>query len=345
MTSAPASRLSHRFAHAVLTLAPGYGALVMAAGICSIGLELVGRPVVSDVLLWLAAGSFAILIALTACRLVSFRRALAVDFADPRRAFGFLTFVAGLNVIVVGFASRGDHQLALVLFVICGAAGLVLSYVTPWTAVLGHARRPVLASANGTWFVWVVASQSVAVAAATLEPDVAAGGGRAGLALVALVGWSVGLFLYAAAGIFVALRMMQYRLRPADLTASYWVAMGACAITVLAGTRIAVMSSTPMVEATRGLVAGVSVVFWAFATWLIPVLVAETWWRHSHHRGADRLRPGAVEHGLPAGHVRRGRDGPGGRRTTCPSSAGSARPRCGSRSACSWPCSSRCACT
>jgi len=39
-----------------------------------------------------------------------------------------------------------------------------------------------------------------------------------------------------------------------------------------------------MVHATRGLVAGASVLFWAFATWLIPVLVAAGWWRHVVHR-------------------------------------------------------------
>ncbi|MFK5282431.1 hypothetical protein ACI3PL_23005, partial [Lacticaseibacillus paracasei] len=29
---------------------------------------------------------------------------------------------------------------------------------------------------------------------------------------------------------------------------------------------------------------GLVVVFWAFATWLIPVLVAAGWWRHARRR-------------------------------------------------------------
>jgi tellurite resistance protein TehA-like permease len=32
------------------------------------------------------------------------------------------------------------------------------------------------------------------------------------------------------------------------------------------------------------LIAGAAVVFWAFATWLIPALVAAGWWRHVTHR-------------------------------------------------------------
>ena len=56
--------------------------------------------------------------------------------------------------------------------------------------------------------------------------------------------------------------------------------MGALAITVLAGARIVEMADAPMVHVTRDLIAGLAVVFWAFATWLIPVLVAAGWWRH-----------------------------------------------------------------
>lgn len=50
--------------------------------------------------------------------------------------------------------------------------------------------------------------------------------------------------------------------------------------TWFAGARIVEMQSTPMVDAVRGLVAGVTVVLWGFATWLIPVLVAVGFWRH-----------------------------------------------------------------
>ena len=98
--------------------------------------------------------------------------------------------------------------------------------------------------------------------------------------MLAVVSWSVGVFLYAAAGVFVALRLMLYDFGPDDLTPPYWVAMGALAITVLAGARIVEMADAPMVAVTRDLIAGLAVVFWAFATWLIPVLVAAGWWRH-----------------------------------------------------------------
>jgi tellurite resistance protein TehA-like permease len=274
--------LRSRLRHAVRSLTPGYFALVMGSGIISVGMQLNGFRVLSTLLLGVCAVSFVVLVSLTGCRLVAYSDAVAADFTDPRRGFGFFTLVAGTNVLGVRVAMDGHYLIAAALLVAAGMTWLVLGYVIPWTAVLGRQQRPVLATANGTWFIWVVASQSVAVSAASLEPvfDVA----RQALAVVAVFSWSVGVFLYAAAGIFVSARMLLYDLRPVDLTPPYWVAMGASAITVLAGARIVEMADAPMVNATRGLIAGSSVVFWAFATWLIPVLVAAGWWRHSLHR-------------------------------------------------------------
>ena len=274
--------LRERFQHAVRGLTPGYFALVMGSGIISVGMLLNGYHALSVLLLAVAAASFGILIVLTGWRLLAYRDAVTDDFTDPRRGFGFFTLIAGTNVLGVRLAMDGHHEITAVLLVLGGLLWLVLGYVIPWTAVLGTHHRPVVAAANGTWFIWVVASQSVAVSAASLEPVSPAT--RDLLAVVAVFSWSVGIFLYAAAGIFVAARMMLYELRPVDLTPPYWVAMGASAITVLAGARIVEMAAAPMVDATRGLIAGASVMFWAFATWLIPVLVAAGWWRHHTHR-------------------------------------------------------------
>lgn len=264
--------------HAVEGLAPGYFALVMASGIISVGMSLEGFDALSLWLLIVCGSAFVVLLSLTAWRFVAYRQATNDDFNDPRRGFGFFTFVAGTNVLGVRLGIEGYYEATAVLLVLSGLAWLVLGYVVPWTAVLGREERPVVATANGTWFIWVVASQSVAIAAATIEPVFETG--RRELALLAVVSWSIGVFLYAAVGVFVALRLMLYKFGPEDLTPPYWVSMGALAITVLAGARIVEMADAPMVDATRELIAGLAVVFWAFATWLIPVLVAAGWWRH-----------------------------------------------------------------
>ena len=276
------STLQQRTDQAIRGFTPGYFALVMATGIISVGLKLEGRDMLSATLLGITAIAWITLVTLTGWRLIVHPHAVAEDFTDARRGFGFFTTVAGTNVLGVRLAMDGHYAITAVLLAISGLMWLVLGYVIPWTAVLGNKQRPVVAAANGTWFIWVVASQSVAVAAATLEPIY--DDQRRVLAIVAVFSWSVGIFLYGAAGIFVAARMMLYELRPVDLNPPYWVAMGACAITVLAGARIVEMADAPMVAVTRGLIAGVAVVFWAFATWLIPALVAAGIWRHWVHR-------------------------------------------------------------
>ncbi|SES50040.1 Tellurite resistance protein TehA [Pedococcus cremeus] len=272
-----------RVQQAARGLAPGYFALVMATGIISIGLRLKGILLPSTVMLYVCAVAFVVLAVLTVVRLVAYRAELRDDFLDPRRGFGFFTLVAGCNVLGARLAMEQHTGWTTALAVIALLLWVVLGYVVPWTAVLGRSARPVLSSANGTWFIWVVASQSVAVSAATLQPH-AATWQRGPLAILAVFSWSVGIFLYAASGVFVSLRLMLYELKPTDLESPYWVSMGAAAITVLAGARIVEMASAPMVNATRGLVAGTSVVFWSFATWLIPPLVAAGWWRHRTHR-------------------------------------------------------------
>ena len=116
----------------------------------------------------------------------------SADFTDPARGFGFFTFIAGTKVLGVWLAMDGHHQVTAGLLAVAALTWLVLGYVILWTAVLGRTQRPVVALANGTWFIWVVASQSVAVAAATLEPVYV--GWRDGLAVIAVFSWSVGVF-------------------------------------------------------------------------------------------------------------------------------------------------------
>src|SRR5690625_8011520 len=65
---ATASSFRTRFHEAVRTLSPGYFALVMGSGIVSVGLHLQEFSVLSMILLVVCAGSYVVLLALTAGR-------------------------------------------------------------------------------------------------------------------------------------------------------------------------------------------------------------------------------------------------------------------------------------
>ena len=260
-------------------------------------------------LLVVCAAAFVVLIALTAWRFVAYRRATVEDFLDPRRAFGFFTFVAGTNVLGVRLGMDGHHGTTAALLALSGArlAGARLRRAVdrgarpPDPSRGRHRERHLVHLGRGEP---VGRSRGRHASSPSSPTD------DASSALLAVVSWSVGVFLYASAGIFVSLRLMLYDFGPDELTPPYWVAMGAMAITVLAGARIVEMADAPMVDATRGLIAGLAVVFWAL--------------RHLAHPRPGRgglvaareptdpaaLRADAVEHRLPPRHVCRGRDLP-----------------------------------
>lgn len=277
------------FPEALRVLLPGYFALVMSTGMVSIGLNLHGLHAASVTLLWLAVVAFVVLLAANVMRFLRYRTDALADLRSPDRAFGFFTFVAGVDVVGTRLVIDGHDLLAGALLAGALAVWLVLGYVIPALAVLGRKERPVISHTNGTWFIWAVASQSVTVLAATLQPTGVPG--RNLLALVAVFSWSLGVFLYAVVGILLIVRLTVYHFTPADINPPYWVAMGATAITVLAGSRIVAMEAAPTVDVTRGLVAGLALLFWCFGTWLIPALLAIGWWRHFTHKIPFRYEP------------------------------------------------------
>ena len=254
----------------------------MGTGIISVSMDNRGLTTLSRALLMLAAAGWVILVVLHVWRILACRTAVRADLTNGQKAFGFFTFVAATNVLGVRLVLAGHQQLAWGLLVLGTASWVALGYLVPRLAAFRPARRRGICDVNGTWFIMVVATESVAVLAATVEPTAASG--QRELAVLAVFSWSVGLCLYPLVAVFVVARLMTTPIGPADLTPPYWVAMGATAISALAGARIVQMADAPMVTATRGLATGASVVIWSFGTWLIPALVAVGWWRHVTHR-------------------------------------------------------------
>ena len=273
----------------VRTLPPGYFALVMATGIISVGLHLEGFGVLSEVLLVIAAVAYLVLVVLNVWRIAAYPRDVGRDFRSAEVGFFFYTFVAGTNVLGARLALEGETVLPAVLLGLSCVVWLVVGYAVPWAVVLGRGGKETLSELNGSWFIWAVACQSVAVLSATLEPVLTPL--RALLSIIAFASWSVGIILYAIIGIAVIVKLLVHGITPQTMGPPFWVTMGAASISTLAGSRVVDMKATPMTEVTHGLAAGGSVVFWAFATWLIPVLVAVGWWRHITHGVPLRYEP------------------------------------------------------
>lgn len=263
----------------IADLNPGYGASVMATGIVSTGFALFGYQALSGALLWVTAAAFAAVLVACTCRVVGYWRRAVADASDPSRAFGYFSLVAAANVLGVRLAANHD----LLATVVLGAASiplwLLLTYVIPGALVAGHRNGPVLAGVNGSWFLWVVATQSLSVAAATLADS--ARSFRPAMVPLAVSLWGVGVVLYLVLVGLVTVRLLDVEVTPHALSPTYWVYMGATAITVLAAARILRLPpSLPVLVATRQVVSGLAFLLWAFGTWWIPMLLGVGIWRH-----------------------------------------------------------------
>lgn len=272
-----------RTGHAVQRLYPGYFALPMATGITSTAVHEMGHARSSAALLGVDIVCFVVLCVLYAARAMRYPRDLAADLAAPERAFAFFTFVAACNVLGVRLALDGHRGATLGLAIISVIAWLALSYGLPVQLILGPRPRPVLAGVNGTWFVWVVGTQSISLAASVLERSQSPDTERAA-ALAGTLMWSVGVVLYLIVAGMVLIRLLLLEITPDDLSPPYWIAMGATAITVLAAARLLQMEGAPVVAATRAVVTGLAVILWAFGSWLVPMLVLFSIWRFLTHR-------------------------------------------------------------
>lgn len=253
--------------------------MVMATGILSVGTRDEGRLTTSRVLLVVGVLGFVALLVLNAWRLAAFPGALERDFTDPQRGFGFYTLVAAADVLAARLTDT-HRTVAIGLVVGAGACWLVRGYALPWTTRLTGREHPIVAAANGSWFMWSVGVQSVAVAATGLDLTVPS----EGWALLSVAAWTLGVFLYALDGVLVVVRLMTLPVTPVDLRPPYWIGMGAAAIAALAAARVAELPPGAFADAGRQIAGAVALLAWVVASWLIPALCGMGWWRHVTHR-------------------------------------------------------------
>jgi tellurite resistance protein TehA-like permease len=105
--------------------------------------------------------------------------------------------------------------------------------------------------------------------------------------------WLVGSMLYVWLIALIFHRIVFLPLSPSELTPPYWINMGAMAISTLAGVRL-VSEAGRMSLLTELLpfLKGMTLLFWATATWWIPILLVLGAWRHLRQRMPLTYEPG-----------------------------------------------------
>ncbi len=193
-------------------LSPAAGAAVMAAGIISAGLHLIGRDALSIAALAVSAALWLLLAADFAARLLGDRSRFCAEADTPAA----LTAVAATTVLGTRLSLLGWQPVALGLLALAAALwpGLMVAVLRHW----GY-RMP------GAAFLVCVATQGLAVLAATL----AGATGHDWLGRAALAAFCLGLLLYAEALVRFDFRQV------VSGAGDHWVAGGALSITALAG--------------------------------------------------------------------------------------------------------------
>jgi tellurite resistance protein TehA-like permease len=274
----------------IATLFPGYFALVMATGIIAIAADQQDLDVLADVLFVVALAAYGTLGGLSAVRAVCYSRLLVAELTSHTRGFSFLTMVAATNVLGSGAALiQGWWGLAWVLFFAGAALWLLLVYAALLSVIFRDPKPPLGEGINGTWFLLTVSSESIAALGALLIRHT---GANQGLELVALGMFSVGIVLYLIVVTLLYLRWTFQPVRPSELEPPTWIAAGAVAITVLAGSNLlAARAVSPRLERLAPFVEGMVILAWSTATFWFPVMVAIGIWRHVIRRVPLRYHP------------------------------------------------------
>jgi tellurite resistance protein TehA-like permease len=254
--------------------------MVMATGIISVAAQLLGLAWLAGLLFLINRAAYVTLWLLTLARLLLYRPRLVEDMIGWGRGPGFFTLVAGTCVLGSDYVVlAGDFIAATLLWALGIVLWLGLVY-TFFTAVTVQEQKPGLESGlNGSWLIAVVATQSVAVLGALVAPHL--GAWQAEGLFFALAMFLLGCMLYILIILLVFYRFTFFRLTPDALTPPYWINMGAAAITTLAGA--ALMLAAPQWAFLLDILPflkGFTLLFWAVATWWIPLLVILGGWRH-----------------------------------------------------------------
>src|SRR5262249_42017716 len=257
---------------------PGIFTMVMASGIIAVALRQQGIDRLADILYVVTAAMYILLMLMLLGRIIAFPRAFLADVTSHDRGFAFLTTVAATNILAAASASiHGWWDLTWGLWWFALALWPFFVYITLIAVVIGKDKPGLEHGINGTWFLLTVSTESIAVVAGLLltlhDTDV--------LAFFAMAAFTLGLVLYMIVMTVEFLRWTFRRLDPEEIDPPAWIAAGAMAITVLAGSNLLLAAPgsrvlgdlTPILE-------GIVILAWATATFWLPLLVALGVWRH-----------------------------------------------------------------
>lgn len=276
---------------AIANMSPAYFSLVMATGIVSLTAFLMDQRTLAMALFYLNIGQYVVLCMLYGVRAARHPRRFFGDMIAHSTGPGYFTAVAGTGVLASQVMMMGGAlAIGRGLWLLTGLLWAGLTY-TIFTALTIRREKPALDKGiSGSWLLAVVATQSVAVTSALLASftDIH----RLGLNLLALSMWLWGGVLYIWLMALIFYRYTFFPLAPRDLLPSYWINMGAMAISTLAGCQLVLNApQTPYLAGLLPFLKGIVLLYWSVGSWWIPMLLVLGVWRYGYKAFPLRYDP------------------------------------------------------
>ncbi len=277
------NRITSLIQNGVRDLFPAYFALVMATGIVSIACHLVTMDFLAFPLFYLNLFFYLVLWLMTLARLIRHPKRLLADLANHRLGAGFLTLVAGTNVLGSQFVIlTANITIALALWVLGLVLWLFLIYALFTVLTVKEEKPPLESGINGAWMLFVVSTQSIVVLGMLIVSRFAPYEEMFTFAMLGF--YLLGCMLYIVLISLILYRFMFFKIGADEMAPPYWINMGAVAITTLAGDNLLLKGTAPFLTDLTPFIKGFTLFFWAAGTWWIPLLFLLGAWRHIYKR-------------------------------------------------------------
>lgn len=267
--------------HSVQDLSPAYFALVMATGAVSLAARSLNFKMLAQLLFWFNLIFYAVLLLLTIWRIMMYTSLIYKDFLDYRVAPGFLTLVAGTAILGGQFIIlENDRVIAIMLLLLASFSWLLLNYGLFFNFAVQRNKPSFEDSISGSWLLLVVSIQSIAILILLLDAGWASLY-RLELNFVSLSLWLLGGMFYIWIITLILLRFIFFGISAKNFEPSYWINMGAMAISALAGSLlIDGIQKYSYLYTLMPFIKSVALLFWVTGTMWIPLLIILFIWRH-----------------------------------------------------------------
>ena len=258
---------------------PTYFAFVMATGILCVDAQHLGYPALAWVLIGFGLPVYWLVWACGLLRLLSAPAALWRELSHHASGPMFLTSTAASAVLGSDLIALGlPFRFAEVLFGIAIAAWVILTYAFLAAVTEGREKPPLETGLNGAWLLIVVSTASLAVLGGDLLKQLSP---APFLTFACSVWLGLAWLYYALLGSMIFYRFVFIPMPSEDITGPWWINAGAAAITVLAGGQL--LAQPGLAVGTfqlHDLIAPLIILFWADATFWIPLLLILFAWKH-----------------------------------------------------------------